>query len=199
MSRPETGPGNSPETRLEETSSTGASLPLTAPPVEAADRSNNWLKGVLETLGILREWFPPAFSAGRPRPLKVGIHKDLAEKASAISTGVIARAMRYHTQSDRYLRALKPGAARVDLDGNAVGEVTADEAAFAQVRLGRVKERVKAKAQAAKAAGSAASASPAPTATTPHAGAAKAASAPAASALRAREAYRRARGWGVRI
>ncbi|MGO9419538.1 ProQ/FINO family protein, partial [Roseiarcus sp.] len=95
------------------------------------------MKGVLETLSILREWFPLAFAAGRLRPFKVGIDKDIAERAPAITDRERARALRYHTRSDRYLRSMRPGAPRVDLDGNEVGAVTDDEAAHAKAILDR--------------------------------------------------------------
>ena len=127
MNRSEADPGSSPETRLE-ASSNGASLQQK---VGAVDRTGAWLGGVLSTLSILREWFPAAF-AGRPRPLKVGVRKDIIERAPAITPTEIARALRYHTQSNGYLRSVRPGATRIDLDGNEVGAVTADEAAHAK-------------------------------------------------------------------
>ena len=130
MDQSEADPGSSPGTRLE-ASSNGASLQQT---VEAVDR-NTWLKGVLATLSVLREWFPIAFAAGRPRPLKVGIDKDIAERAPAITDVERARALHYHTKSDRYLRSMRSGAPRIDLDGAAVGAVTDDDAAYARALL----------------------------------------------------------------
>ena len=130
MDRNETGPGSSPEARLE-ASSNGASLQQK---VEAVDR-DTWLKGVLETLSALREWFPIAFAAGRPRPLKVGIDKDIAERAPAITDVERSKALHYHTKSDRYLRSMRSGAPRVDLDGAEAGAVTDDDAAHAKAIL----------------------------------------------------------------
>ena len=134
MSRPETCPGGSTETRTKGVTSSDSDRPLlqhTVPPVEAAD----WLKSVLQTLSVLREWYPGAFAAGRLRPLKVGIDKDIAERAPAITGVERSRALRYHTQSDRYLRSMRPGAPRVDLDGVEVGAVTPDDAAHAKAIL----------------------------------------------------------------
>lgn len=201
MGRPETGPGNSPETRLEEHASpTDASLQQTALPVEAVGRSNNWLKRVIETLSVLREWFPLAFAAGRFRSLKVGIDKDIAARAPAITGVEIHRALGYHTKSERYLWSMRPGAPRVDLDGVEVGVVTADEAAHAKAILNSRKAKKAAKQRAAtpalpEVAEPAPPQQPPPPPPVPD---------PTKrerdleQALKDRERYRRARGLGVR-
>ena len=199
MVRPATGPGSSTETRAKgfTSSSNGNPLQQNALTVEAADRSNNWLKDALETLAVLREWYPGAFATGRLRPLKVGIDKDIAERAPAITAVERARALRYHTKSDRYLRALRPGAARVDLDGVEVGAVTPDDAAHAKAIFNSRKAK-----QAARLA--ATQPQIAPVVEPPPRPAPLAASAPTKrerdleQAKADRERYRRARGLGVR-
>ena len=130
-------------------SSDGNPLQQNALTVEAVDRSNNWLKGVIETLSVLREWFPGAFAAGRFRSLKVGIDKDIAARAPAITGVETHRALGYHTTSERYLWSMRPGAPRVDLDGVEVGVVTADEAAHAKAILDLRKAKKAAKQRAA--------------------------------------------------
>jgi ProP effector len=124
---------------------------------------------VRDTLAVLREWHPKTFVAlteSRRLPLKVGIRDDIVARVPVTETEAAA-ALRFYCNGFAYLKAMQAGEPRVDLDGVPVGEVTVDEAAFAQLKIGQLKERVKAKAMAAKAAGSAASASPAPTATAP--------------------------------
>ena len=59
-----------------------------------------------------------------------------------------------HTASSRYLKALVEGAARLDLDGNPVGEVTAEQQKQAVMtlrdRLKKAAERRKAEEEAAQ-------------------------------------------------
>jgi len=114
-------------------SSSGASIKQT---VEVVDHPGIARRsGVIETLNVLREWFPLAFAAGHPRPLKIGIAKDIAERAPAITDGERNRALNYHCKSDRYLRSMRPGAPRVDLDGVEVGAVTVEDAVHARTIL----------------------------------------------------------------
>jgi len=201
VARNEAGPGNSPETRVKQSSSNEA-LQQTLQTVEAVDQS--WRQGVLETLGVLREWFPAAF-AGRPRPLKVGIHKDLIERAPAITPVEIARALGYHTKSNGYLLALKPGAPRVDLDGDEVGAVTDGEAVYAKGFFDARKKRAAKQSAATPASPQVADPtpvvepppppSPAPTASEPP----KTKQQPDLEQAKAdRERWRRSRGLGVR-
>jgi ProP effector len=91
-----------------------------------------------ETIAILCEWFPLAFFVyeRRRRPLKLGIDHDIAvATAGAITVAEIRTALRFYCGNVGYLRACKPGAARVDLNGNAAGTVTPDEAVHAWKRL----------------------------------------------------------------
>jgi ProP effector len=86
-----------------------------------------------EVLGILRRTFPECFSPKRRRPLKVGIFDDVVETLdSAAKPAEISAALSRYTTSQSYLRCLRKGAARVDLDGNPVGVVTEREAKLAE-------------------------------------------------------------------
>ena len=104
-----------------------------------------WIEGVRQTLDALKEWFPAAF--GRARPLKIGIHADLLARAPAITEVELSPALGFYCRTARYLRALRDGGPRIDLDGNEIGEVTVDQAAGTKGAI----ERMKAKKAAALA------------------------------------------------
>lgn len=75
-----------------------------------------------EVIAFLAERFPHCFSAeGEARPLKIGIFQDLVERVGGemnLSKTQLRSALRLYTSSWRYLYGVKPGATRVDLDGN---------------------------------------------------------------------------------
>lgn len=78
-----------------------------------------------EVIAFLAERFPRCFSAeGEARPLKIGIFQDLVERVGGemnLSKTQLRSALRLYTSSWRYLYGVKPGATRVDLDGNPCG------------------------------------------------------------------------------
>lgn len=84
----------------------------------------------------LQKQFPLAFpKKPAPKvPLKIGIHKDLLEYAESlgISKNDVRAAVKKWCRSNRYSECLSVGAARVDLKGNEVGNVTKEEAAQAE-------------------------------------------------------------------
>ncbi|MBK6744332.1 MAG: ProQ/FinO family protein [Hydrogenophilales bacterium] len=61
------------------------------------------------------------------RPLALGIHKTLRERMPELSQDQIRRALRIHTGSTRYLKALSHAEERFDLDGNPAGTVTPEQ------------------------------------------------------------------------
>jgi len=61
------------------------------------------------------------------RPLAIGIHKTVLERIPGINPQQLRLAMRMHTASARYLKALTNGETRFDLDGNASGAVTPEQ------------------------------------------------------------------------
>jgi sRNA-binding protein len=101
----------------------------------------------------LAERFPHCFSAYDPRrrPLKVGIRSDVLAAAPAFDPDELGAALRRYTGSTSYLAAMRAGASRVDLDGNASGTVTMEEAAFAQRRARKSAARSDARRREAKA------------------------------------------------
>jgi ProP effector len=89
-------------------------------------------------LTLLAERFPQTFPADpkQRRPLKVGIADDLAAAlGGVISRRQLAFALAGYCDSVAYLKNCTIGAERVDLAGNAVGTVTATQAAHASAKL----------------------------------------------------------------
>lgn len=60
-------------------------------------------------------------------PLAIGIHKAINERRPDIDPGQLRTALRIHTASTRYLKALSQATQRFDLDGLPSGEVTAEQ------------------------------------------------------------------------
>jgi ProP effector len=93
------------------------------------------------TLAHLAEWFPQTFvlEKHRPhRPLKVGIAADILARCSDLDRRVLSAALRYYVSRIMYLQGMVAGASRVDLDGNACGEVSAADAEDAAARLAKI-------------------------------------------------------------
>ena len=80
-----------------------------------------------EVLAYLAAKFPACFSLeGDAKPLKIGIFEELAQRLEddeSVSKTRLRTALRHYTNSWRYLRAMKAGGERIDLDGKAVGPV----------------------------------------------------------------------------
>ena len=92
-------------------------------------------------LALLTEAFPQTFvlEKYRPhRPLKVGIAADIPARCPAVERRVLSAALSAYARRVMYLRTLVAGAARVDLDGNPAGEVTAGDAEFAATKLAEI-------------------------------------------------------------
>ena len=103
-------------------------------------------------LAYLYETFPLCFIAeGETKPLKIGLFQDLAERLaddSKVSKTQLRVALRRYTSSWRYLKGVKVGAQRIDLDGNECGELEQEHIDHAQVTLKESQEKAKAKRQA---------------------------------------------------
>jgi ProP effector len=92
-------------------------------------------------LARLTEAFPRAFvlEKHRPhRPLKVGIAADIPARCPALTRRELGAALSAYAQRVMYLQGLVAGAARVDLDGNPAGEVTARDAEYAAAKLAEI-------------------------------------------------------------
>src|SRR6478736_10346109 len=98
-----------------------------------------WMKQDIDTaLALLTEAFPQTFvlEKYRPhRPLKVGIAADIPARCPELERGVLSAALSVYARRVMYLKGMVAGAARVDLDGKAAGEVTARDAEYAAAKL----------------------------------------------------------------
>ncbi len=95
-------------------------------------------------LPALAEAYPACFDWERPRPLKLGIHKDLLAAGfggAGVKPAEIKRALGRYCNRARYRKTLRAGADRVDLDGRPAGAVTAEEAEAARADFAAWKAR----------------------------------------------------------
>lgn len=60
-------------------------------------------------------------------PLEIGIHKAIKARFPDLDAQQLRTALRIHTASTRYLKALAQATQRFDLDGSASGEVTEEQ------------------------------------------------------------------------
>lgn len=101
-----------------------------------------------EVIAFLAESFPQCFCIeGEAKPLKIGIFQDIVERVpeeSQISKTRLRSALRLYTSSWRYLHGIKAGATRVDLDGNACGQLDEQHVEHARKQLEEAKARVQA-------------------------------------------------------
>lgn len=85
----------------------------------------------------LRQRFPGLF-AGPPKPLKLRIQADIQARAPGVfSKAALSAFLRRHTGRTGYLIALTRAAHRVDLDGAAAGEISAEHRQAAADELAR--------------------------------------------------------------
>ncbi|RUO25718.1 RNA chaperone ProQ [Aliidiomarina minuta] len=107
-------------------------------------------------IAYLAEQFPQCFTlSGEAKPLKIGIFEDLAKRMEGdpkVSKTRLRSALRQYTSSWRYLRGVKTGTDRVDLDGAKAGIVEDEHAQHAQETLAESKAKVAEKRKAEKPA-----------------------------------------------
>jgi ProP effector len=98
-----------------------------------------------DIITYLTEKFPECFSIkGQVKPLKVGIFQDLSEKLTddeTVSKTRLRQALRHYTSSWRYLKAIKVGAFRVDIDGKDVAKIDEEQANYASKTLKESQEK----------------------------------------------------------
>ncbi|MCB8889529.1 ProQ/FINO family protein [Vreelandella malpeensis] len=105
---------------------TPASAPETATRAEAPPSPH----------ALLKQWYeryPQAFFKGHTKPLKVGIHIDLAQR-EPWSGKLIRRALANYVNLPRYVKSMREGAERVDLDGQPAGIVDKEASLHASER-----------------------------------------------------------------
>ena len=103
-----------------------------------------WTEQRVQAMAWLRQSFPSIFSLDI-KPLKIGITQDIlaSHLDGAPDEVFIRRAIGYHVQSNFYLRRMKPGFYRFNIEGQPDGEVTEIEAALAKkILIARQKKSV---------------------------------------------------------
>jgi sRNA-binding protein len=95
-----------------------------------------------EIIAQLVKLYPLAFSSDPSgvRPLAIGVKEILLQRCE-LPPKIIADVLRRYTDSIGYLMATVEAAARIDLEGRAVGVVTRRQAEHALLRLAEIAER----------------------------------------------------------
>ncbi|MDX1677508.1 RNA chaperone ProQ [Arsukibacterium sp.] len=103
------------------------------------------LANVKEVLAYLAQQFPLCFSVkGAAKPLKIGIFQDIAaelEQDNLVSKTQLRQALRVYTSSWRYLEAIQPGVARVNLQGEPGEQIDQQQADHALSTLTESKQK----------------------------------------------------------
>ncbi|GEN23284.1 hypothetical protein HCU01_12330 [Halomonas cupida] len=89
---------------------------------------------------LLADWYQKydqTFFKGHTRPLKVGIHEDLAAR-EPWPEKLVRRALACYVNLPRYLKSVREGADRIDLSGGVDGQVDAQAAEYAKRKLDRL-------------------------------------------------------------
>ncbi len=101
------------------------------------------LTNTKEVITYLAEKFPQCFTVeGDAKPLKIGIFEDLAARLvddDTVSKTRLRTALRHYTNSWRYLRSVKVGVQRVDLDGADAGIIEEEHQQHAEQTLAESK------------------------------------------------------------
>ena len=106
------------------------------------DKSNKpkprWLDYVQYGVELLKDIFPCLLQIDEwsTKALKKGIKQDLVRRLSTLSDVVtedkacMVKSLSYYVNTASYHKSVVEGAIRIDLDGNEVGKVTAEEAKY---------------------------------------------------------------------
>lgn len=108
-----------------------------------------WLLYVQYGVELLRAYFPQTFKSGNDvQPLKKGIKQDLIKALSVLDQvttddkACMVKSLSYYVNTAAYHRKVLEGAVRIDLDGNAFGIVSAEEAKYSSERV-QIKQQAK--------------------------------------------------------
>lgn len=146
MTKPQTEQTALPETQVElteqeatpadaetvETTEAAEQPPATASLTPDQKRRQKNQKNNRRLIKMLEERYPKAFDWNQPKPLKVGIDKDMTLDDD-FNASKQKRALAAYTRSDRYKKCLQTGQPRIDLEGNPVS----DEPALPEAMLTR--------------------------------------------------------------
>jgi ProP effector len=104
---------------------------------KGAKQKPAWLEHAQYGVEMLKAYFPNCFKELKEiKPLKIGIKQDLVKLLSTRDDIVIGdkacmvNSLAYYVNSVAYHKSMIVGATRVDLDGNAAGTVTGEEAQY---------------------------------------------------------------------
>jgi len=110
--------------------------------IEAVDNKPHTNK---ELIAYLAEKFPKCFLIkGAAKPLKIGIFQELAEQLSdddMVSKTRLRQVLRHYTSSWRYLKSIKVGVQRINLQGEEVAEIDQEQADYANKTLKESQEK----------------------------------------------------------
>jgi ProP effector len=108
-------------------------------PVTAEQETEVKRLSTKEIIAYLADKFPKCFSVDGPaNALKIGIFQDLSANLAedgTVSKTRLRQALRHYTSSWRYLKAVKLGNFRVDIDGNDSAEIDQEQADYASKTL----------------------------------------------------------------
>lgn len=108
---------------------------VTQDPTPAQPEAAQPAKPGLDPRGLLQKLQEVSITFREYRPVALRIDKAVAERFPEIDRKVIRSAMRTHTASTRYLKAMEKATHRFDLDGNACAEVAEEHRAHAAQTL----------------------------------------------------------------
>ncbi|QEL12845.1 DNA competence protein [Kushneria phosphatilytica] len=101
---------------------------------------------------LLKQWYqryPQTFFRGHTRPLRIGIHHDLTAR-EPWPEKLVRRALAGYVNLPRYLKSVRTGNARVDLEGNDAGVVNEQDAAHAAEQLEALQQKQRSREQQAQ-------------------------------------------------
>ncbi|MGE0969561.1 fertility inhibition protein FinO [Klebsiella sp. WOUb02] len=128
-----------------------AALPATPAPVAAetvkAPPPVRYLTllPVEQAITTLKAFWPQLFEGDRPHLLATGTREalfaDIENQALPLSHKQVLICLKSLTRADVYLSRMRTGAVRVDIHGNTVATVTAEEEAYARGRMAKQAQR----------------------------------------------------------
>ena len=111
------------------------------PVVGNGKQKPQWLEQAQYGVELLKAYFPACFKDVKEiQPLKIGIKQDLVKQLSTLTEiavtdkACMVNSLAYYVNSPAYHKSVVAGATRIDLEGNAAGLVTADEANYSVER-----------------------------------------------------------------
>ncbi|WP_255611749.1 ProQ/FINO family protein [Marinobacterium arenosum] len=116
------------QTRATKVSETPSNTPSTSKS-KSKNRAAN-----MAALQQLMDAYPSVFDRNNMRPLKIGIQEDLIADEK-VAKNKIKRALASYVRSLNYIRSIREGVERIDINGQPAGLVTAEEALHAKNKL----------------------------------------------------------------